>query len=47
MSSSNQDAVRHYIDHQAEHHWKRSYESEFESMLRKSGITFDPKDAFR
>ena len=35
-----------YIEHQAEHHQKRSYETEIEAMLRKSGIAFDPKQAF-
>lgn len=46
VSSPNKEAVKHYIEHQAEHHQKRSYESEFEAMLRKSGIAFDPKEAF-
>ncbi len=46
VSSSNKDAVKNYIEHQAEHHRKRSYESEFEAMLRKSGIAFDPKETF-
>jgi hypothetical protein len=31
---------------QAEHHAKRSYESEFEAILRKSGMEFDLTDAF-
>jgi len=38
--------VSSYIERQAEHHRNRSYESEFEAMLRKSGIAFDPNDAF-
>jgi hypothetical protein len=46
VSSSNRDAVINYIENQAEHHQKRSFESEFETLLRKSGIAFDPKDAF-
>ncbi len=46
VSSSNCDAARQYIEHQAEHHQKRSYEGEFETMLRKSGMAFDPKEAF-
>ncbi|MGA8272056.1 MAG: IS200/IS605 family transposase [Candidatus Sulfotelmatobacter sp.] len=46
VSSSNKDAVKNYIEHQVEHHRTRSYESEFETMLKKSGITFDSKDAF-
>lgn len=46
VSGSNRDAVKDYIEHQAEHHQKRSYETEFETMLRRSGIAFDSKDAF-
>jgi REP element-mobilizing transposase RayT len=46
VSSSNRDAVREYIEHQAVHHQKRSYEGEFEAMLRRSGLVFNPKDAF-
>jgi putative transposase len=38
-------AVKHYIEHQAEHHRKRSYEKEFETMLRKAGIAFDVNEA--
>jgi putative transposase len=46
VSSSNKEAVKNYIEHQEEHHQKRSYENEFETMLRKSGIAFDAKNAF-
>ncbi|MBW8869604.1 MAG: IS200/IS605 family transposase [Acidobacteriales bacterium] len=46
VSSSNKCAVVHYIEHQAEHHRVRSYETEFEAMIRKSGMTFDAKEAF-
>jgi len=46
VSSSNKAAVIDYIEHQAEHHQKRSYEAEFEAMLRKLGIAFDPKEVF-
>ena len=46
VSSSTRDAVEHYIEHQAEHHRKHSYEKEFETMLRKSGVTFDAMEAF-
>lgn len=46
VSSSNKVAVTNYIEHQAEHHQKRSYESEFEVMLRKLRIAFDPEKAF-
>jgi len=46
VSSSNKAAVTHYIEHQAEHHKKRSHEAEFETMIRKSGMAFDSKEAF-
>jgi REP element-mobilizing transposase RayT len=46
VSGSNRDVVKHYIEHQAEHHRKRTYEAEIESLVRKSGLTFDPKEAF-
>ena len=46
VSSSNKAAVIAYIEHQAEHHRNRSFETEFEAMLRKLGIAFDPKEAF-
>ena len=46
VSAPNKQAVKDYIERQAEHHQKRSYESEFEAMLRKSGIALDPKEAF-
>jgi len=46
VSSSNRDAVRHYIEHQAEHHRVRSFEGEFEVLVRKSGMEFDEKEAF-
>lgn len=46
VSSSNKAAVVNYIEHQAEHHRGRSYESEFETMVRKSGMRFDPEEAF-
>lgn len=46
VSSSNREAVRNYIEHQSEHHGKRSYEDEFEALVRKSGMAFDEKEAF-
>ncbi len=46
VSSSNREVVKDYIEHQAEHHQKRSYEREFETMLLKPGIAFDSKNAF-
>lgn len=46
VSSSNKAAVINYIENQAEHQRARSYETEFEVMIRKSGMPFDPEDAF-
>jgi len=47
VSGPNKNAVKDYIERQAEHHRKRSYENEFEAMLRKSGVVeFDLKDVF-
>lgn len=46
VSSSDRDAVIDYIAHQAEHHKARSFEGEFEALVRKSGIAFDEKEAF-
>jgi REP element-mobilizing transposase RayT len=46
VSSSNKTAVKDYIEHQAEHHRGRSYEAELEAMIRKSGMRFDPEEAF-
>jgi hypothetical protein len=46
VSSSNKAVVVDYIEHQAEHHRGRSYESEFEAMIRKSGMVFDAEEAF-
>jgi len=41
VSASNKQAVMEYIAEQARHHAKRSFEQEFVSMLRKSGIDYD------
>jgi putative transposase len=46
VSSSNKAAVVDYIEHQAEHHRARSYEAEFEAMIRKSGMQFEAEEAF-
>jgi putative transposase len=46
VSSSSKAAVTDYIEHQAEHHRGRSYEMEFEPMIRKSGMRFDVQEAF-
>jgi len=46
VSAPSKNAVVDYIEHQTEHHAKRSYESEFEAILRKTGMEFDLSDAF-
>jgi putative transposase len=46
VSASNVEAVRHYIEHQPEHHAKHSFEDEFVSLLRKSGVEYDPVFVF-
>jgi putative transposase len=46
VSASNVAAVREYIDHQAEHHARRSFEDEFIALLRKSGVAYDPVAVF-
>jgi len=46
VSASNAEAVRHYIEHQDEHHAKHSFEDEFVSLLRKSNVAYDPQLVF-
>ena len=46
VSASNVEAVRDYIEHQEEHHAKHSFEDEFVSLLRKSGVEYDPAFVF-
>jgi REP element-mobilizing transposase RayT len=46
VSASHVPAVRRYIDHQAEHHAKRTYELEFLTLLKKTGVGFEPDQVF-
>jgi REP element-mobilizing transposase RayT len=46
VSASNVDAVRHYVQNQAEHHRRRSFEEEFVALLDKSGIAFNRAEIF-
>ena len=46
VSASNLGAVRHYIEHQNEHHAKRSFEDEFIALLKKSGVAYDAQFVF-
>jgi REP-associated tyrosine transposase len=46
VSASNADTVRNYIEHQPEHHARRSYEDEFLALLRKTGMNYEPEQVF-
>jgi putative transposase len=46
VSASNAVAVKHYIQHQPEHHAKYCFEDEFVLLLRKSGVAYDPDFVF-
>lgn len=46
VSASNTRAVIAYIESQAEHHKRRSFEDEFVALLKKHGIQYDPKYVF-
>ena len=46
VSASNREVVKSYIEHQAEHHAKHSFEDEFVALLKKSGVTYDPERVF-
>lgn len=43
VGGSQVDTIKHYIDHQQEHHAKHTFESEFLSLLQKHGVQYDPK----
>jgi putative transposase len=46
VSASNLGTVERYIADQERHHRKKTYEQEFEGLLRKHRIPFDPKYVF-
>lgn len=46
VSSSNVPAVVQYIRNQQAHHKRRGFEEEFVALLKKHGVTFDPKFVF-
>jgi putative transposase len=46
VSASNAGAVIRYIRNQEQHHKKINFEDEFLVLLKKHGITFDPKYVF-
>jgi putative transposase len=43
VSISQQKAIVVYINEQARHHTKRSFEEEFLAVLKKHSIEYDPK----
>jgi hypothetical protein len=43
VSPSQTPVVKQYIRNQKTHHNKRNFEEEFLLLLKKSGITHDPK----
>ena len=43
VSQSQRQTVIHYIANQAEHHKKWSFEQEFMTLLRKSGVEYDSR----
>ena len=46
VSASAAGVVKKYIENQAEHHKRRSFEDEFLALLKKSGVPYDPKFVF-
>lgn len=46
VSASNLRLVASYIRNQQKHHQRMGFEDEFLSLLKKHGITFDPKSVF-
>jgi hypothetical protein len=46
VSSSNLDRVIRYIQNQETHHRKTKFEDEFQGLLRKHGVEYDPEWVF-
>jgi REP element-mobilizing transposase RayT len=46
IGASQVDTVVHYIQNQAEHHRKRSFEDEFLFLLKSCGVEYDPRHVF-
>jgi putative transposase len=46
VSALNLEKVERYIQNQAVHHKKVTFEQEFIALLKKHGIDFDPKHVF-
>jgi hypothetical protein len=43
VSASQRDAVRRYIEQQAEHHRTLTFREEYLELLRRSGVEFDER----
>lgn len=43
VSTSQKDAVAHYIRNQAEHHAQESFKDEYLQLLKKHQVEFDPR----
>ena len=46
VSESNREALLQYIATQSENHKKWTYEQEFMTLVRKSGVEYDPRYLF-
>lgn len=46
VNESQRQTILNYIATQAEHHQKWTYEQEFLTLVRKSGVEYDPKYLF-
>jgi REP element-mobilizing transposase RayT len=44
VSSSNEQQVREYIATQEEHHRHVSFQEEYQALLTRHGVEFDPRD---
>jgi REP element-mobilizing transposase RayT len=46
VSESQRETILKYIETQPEHHQKWTYEQEFLTLVRKSGVEYDPQYLF-
>lgn len=40
---ADKDRICHYIENQHEHHRTKTFEEEYEAMLKRAGIVYDPR----
>jgi hypothetical protein len=43
VGAGDRAAVRRYVERQAEHHQKRTFQDEYLAFLKQSGVEFDEK----